>query len=72
VELCIPVNAALVKLKPSYSYVVIVAILVPFIGSVAFNLSVRILKLATVSCLFSLSEYTMVVGAFKHKMEFKL
>ena len=71
-ELCFPVNAALVKLKPSYSCVAIVAILIPFISSVAFNLGVRILKLATVSCLFGLSEYTTVVGAFKHKTEFKL
>jgi hypothetical protein len=72
VELYFLVNAALVKLKSSYSYVAIIAILVPFMSSVAFNLSVRIPKLATVSCLFGLSEYTMVVGAFKHKMEFKL
>jgi hypothetical protein len=72
VELCFPVNTALVKLKSSYSCVAIVAILVPFMGSVAFNLGIRILKPATVSCLFGLSEYTTVVGAFKHKTEFKL
>jgi hypothetical protein len=72
VELYFLVNAALVKLKPSYSCVAIVVILVPFISIVVFNLSVRILKLVMVSCLFSLSEYTVVVGAFKHKMEFKL
>jgi hypothetical protein len=72
VELYFPVNTALVKLKPSNSYVAIVVILVPFIGSVAFNFSVRILKLATVSCLFGLSEYNMVVSTFKNETEFKL
>jgi hypothetical protein len=72
VELCFLVNTALVKLKPSNSCIEFLAILSPFIGSVAFNFGVRILQLATVSCLFSLSEYTIVVSALKHKTEFKL
>jgi hypothetical protein len=71
-ELYVLVNTALVKLKPSNSCVVIIVILIPFIDNVAFNFSIRILKLATVSCLFSLSEYTIGVSAFKHKVEFKL